>query len=115
MDVNELIYGLSVYALAILFHEFGHFLVAKYYNKFVKVEFDIIVPDIVYLTDNQEEEIQILTYGIMFGLIIMLTYGIYLQNKYHNNGLLLGSVFIICYFIGSFSDINRLIEIIKKK
>jgi len=113
MDINELVYGIVIYVFAILFHEFGHFIVAKYYGKFVNVEFDIIVPDIVYQTDNQEEEIKILMFGIIFGLIVMSIYVIHLWNKYQNNGILLGSVFMICYFIGSMSDIDRLIKITK--
>jgi hypothetical protein len=113
MNVNELIYGILIYILAIMFHEFGHFIVAKYFNKFIKIQFDIMIPNIVYYTDNDEEETQILIFGIMSGLIILTTYGIFLQEKYKYNGVIFISILMIAYIIGSSHDIYRLIQIIK--
>lgn len=111
LEIKELIIGLFIYLIAIYVHEFGHYIVAKYYDKFISIDYNI-VPAINYYTENKEEEIQILSYGIIFGFIIVFVYAIYLKNNYGNKGILLSIVFLISYLNGCLEDINRLITMI---
>ncbi len=141
MNPNELIYSILIYIFAVLVHEFGHFIVSKYYNKFIGFQFDSIIPHVIYnteeilseegsfskgervqifeslskgerLSDDTNKEINILISGIILGLIILIIYGIYLNDKYQISGILLLIVLIISYFIGSLHDIKRLTQIV---
>lgn len=110
LSINELIIGLFIYFIAIYIHEFGHYIVAKFYNKFIKVNIDL-VPSISYYTDDIEEERQILGYGIIFGYIIIFAYSIYLRSTYGYQGVILAIIFMINYINGCMSDIERLCEL----
>ena len=110
LNINELLIGLLVYFLAIYLHEFGHYIVAKYYNKLIDVRGDGF-PEIIYYTDDIEEETNILGYGIVIGFIIIFTYGLYLKDTYGYKGVILFIIYLIFYFIGSGYDIERLFYI----
>lgn len=110
LKIKELVIGLFIYMLAIYVHEFGHYVVAIYYEKYIDMDINI-VPAINYYTENKEEEHQILWYGIIFGFTVIFGYSLYLKYNYGNKGVLLAIVFIISYINGCAHDITRLSEI----
>lgn len=110
LDVIELLVGLMIYILAIYVHEFGHYVIAVYYGKLVKVNMDT-VPEIVYSTNNKGEEFQILMYGIILGFIVLYVYAIHLKQSYGLNGLLLSLLFFTGYLFGCTHDLTRLHEL----
>ena len=110
LKTQELVIGLFIYIFAIYIHEFGHFIVAQYYGKYIDMDIDM-VPSINYYTEDKEEETQILYYGIIFGFIVVFGYALYLKSYYGNKGILLAIVFIISYINGCVHDITRLSEL----
>lgn len=111
LNVNELLIGLFIYFIAIYLHEFGHYITAKYYNKLIDIRGDGF-PEIIYYTEDTNEEINILGFGIVIGFIIISVYGLYLKENYGNKGLILFIIYLISYLFGSSYDINRIINII---
>ncbi len=110
LKIQELIIGLFIYMFAIYIHEFGHYIVASFYGKYIDMDINI-VPSINYYTEDKEEEHQILWYGIIFGFIVIFGYSLYLKHNYGYQGILLAVVFIISYIHGCMHDITRLSEL----
>ncbi len=110
MENNELIIGILIYILSIYLHEFGHALVAIIYGKFVTVKYNL-TPEVIYNTKNKDEEFNILIFGIVFGFIVIFSYGIYLENKYENKGKIYYYLLLFCYFYGCYYDVLKIMSI----
>jgi uncharacterized membrane protein YesL len=92
-------------------HELGHILISLYYNKFVRLDGDMLL-ETVFNSDNKEYDFEILLYGIFTGYCVIIVYGYYCISEH--NDYLMFIIASIVYFIGCYYDVLKILNIFKK-
>jgi len=106
---QEILIFLLTYFVSMYVHEFGHVLSSMIYNKFIKLDGPMLL-ETVYKKSDDNIEINILLYGIMYGYIVIMIYGYYYYKHYKKY-----DTFIYCsilYLIGCSYDIKQIIKIL---
>jgi hypothetical protein len=109
---REILIFLFTYFISMYVHEFGHVFSSIVFDKFIKLDGPMLL-DTIYKKSDDNIEINILLYGILYGYIVILVYGYYYIKTYGKYDTII--YISIMYLIGCWYDIKRIIKILLYK
>jgi hypothetical protein len=106
---HEILIFVFTYFVSMYVHEIGHIFYSLLYNKFIKLEGDLLL-ETVYKKSDDIIELDILMYGILYGYMVIMVYGYYYIKTYKKYDMFI--YMSILYLFGCIYDIKQIIKIL---